>query len=69
MLQGLVSMLRDPQLLADHGQKIIEGSNPTDVLFGLNPEALAVSDIKSEAITGAATITHSRPIVDSLGLW
>ncbi|WP_027366836.1 DUF3150 domain-containing protein [Desulfocurvibacter africanus] len=35
MLQGLVALLRDPQALIEHGQKIIEGCTPAAILDGL----------------------------------
>jgi len=35
MLQGLVVLLRDPEALMEHGQRIIEGCTPNEVLDGL----------------------------------
>lgn len=35
MLQGLVSLLRDPQALMEHGQRIIEGCTPDAILDSL----------------------------------
>jgi hypothetical protein len=34
-LQGLVSMLRDPELLLEHGQKLINGRTASEVLSGI----------------------------------
>jgi hypothetical protein len=35
MLQGLVALLRDPEALIEHGQRIIEGCTPAAILDGL----------------------------------
>jgi len=35
MLQGLVALLRDPEALIEHGQRIIEGCTPAVILDGL----------------------------------
>jgi hypothetical protein len=35
MLQGLVALLRDPSALMEHGQRIIEGHRPSDLLDAL----------------------------------
>lgn len=35
MLQGLVALLRDPSALMEHGQRIIEGHRPADLLDAL----------------------------------
>lgn len=35
MLQGLVALLRDPSALMEHGQRIMEGHRPSDLLDAL----------------------------------
>ena len=70
MLQGLVSMLRDPRLLVEHTQKVIEGYNPHGILYGLNQEADSPVEIEAQSIEdNAAQEPMIKPIVDSLGLW
>ncbi len=65
MLQGLVNMLSEPDILIEHGQKVIEGQSFESVL---------------NIFTGQTTIAHSaskeqhptqtsEQYLDSLGLW
>ena len=70
MLQGLVSILGDPKSLMEHGQKVIEGYSPAEVLARLNQ---IVSDpAEKETHDTSDNQDHQppiRPLVDSLGLW
>ena len=73
LLQGLVSMLRDPNLLLDHGQKVIDGASPGNIISRLSVDNLgsAVCD-PDESEQGQEPETPSGPqpkYVDSLGLW
>ena len=69
MLQGVVSLLRDPQTLVAHGQKILEGKDASDILTGLVADTMPyVSEepqIKTEFIPEWVT-QHQ---IDSHGLW
>ena len=73
LLQGLVSMLRDPHLLLDHGQKVIDGASPGNIISHLSDDNLgsAVCD-SDESEQEQEPETPSGPqqkYVDSLGLW
>jgi hypothetical protein len=83
-LQGLVSMLRDPELLLEHGQKVIDGHSPREILARLDSKSVVVRDsdeleqeqyldnLDSEdsGTTGSGEIQEKRkPNLDSLGLW
>ena len=69
MLQGLVTMLRDPKLLAEHGQKIIEGHSPQNVIRALTQKVGENIEIETPASGDAVLPPAVKPIVDSLGLW
>lgn len=75
LLQGLVSMLRDPNLLLDHGQKVIEGADPRTVISHLSvghPGSIAYEPDESESESEDSLESQSFPqqkYVDSLGLW
>lgn len=69
MLQGLVSMLRDPRLLVEHAQKVIEGYNPHGILYGLNRLADEAIELESADSNNSPEPPAVKPIVDSLGLW
>nr|WP_321259097.1 DUF3150 domain-containing protein [uncultured Pseudodesulfovibrio sp.] len=70
MLQGVVSMLRDPATLVAHGQKILDGQDSSEILAGLvadtipplpEVELVPKTDFVPEPV-------HQRQI-DSHGLW
>ena len=67
LLQGLVSLLRDPNLLLEHGQKIIDGSSPADLLPGLAQAGLPEDDLGPEPPLPLPE--PGSPYLDSLGLW
>ncbi|UQZ90622.1 DUF3150 domain-containing protein [Deltaproteobacteria bacterium Smac51] len=69
MLQGLVSMLRDPRLLVEHGQKVIEGHSPHEVIYGLNRIADETIELEPADSNHSPEPPAVKPIVDSLGLW
>ncbi|GFM38043.1 DUF3150 domain-containing protein [Desulfovibrio psychrotolerans] len=84
MLQGLVSLLRDPEALLEHAQSMLDGRNPDDILAGFTgPGSLVLSgngetigaqedyaDVQDE---GADEMPMAPlpigPQLDSLGLW
>ncbi|MDD3311527.1 DUF3150 domain-containing protein [Pseudodesulfovibrio sp.] len=72
LLQGVVSLLRDPATLVAHGQKILEGQDASDILIGLLeqtvppiPEEKAVK-VPQTVMVGEAAHGHR---IDSHGLW
>lgn len=79
MLQGLVSLLRDPVALVEHGQKIIEGQTAHGILEGLlRQHVMPVSQDAPFMDTGEPIITdlYTSPSeyidetqLDSYGLW
>ena len=81
LLQGVVSMLRDPDLLFEHAHKILAGDAPASVLADLSgtssiAEVAQVTDIApSQPAQTAPTVAPSpvstpAPIaVPSFGLW
>ncbi len=77
MLQGLVCLLRDPAALIEHGQKIIDGQTPDQMLRQLvtrqpAPCVAAADDEEETEDDDApfADVSHEpMPQVDSLGLW
>lgn len=73
LLQGLVSMLRDPNLLLDHGQKVIEGAAPGTIISHLSaghPGLIAYEPYEPEPedIIESQSLPQQK-YVDSLGLW
>ena len=71
MLQGVVSLLRDPALLINHGQKILDGSTAEDLLEGL---VAVPTNSKRETISNNSSPIHAPPSavqqqIDSNGLW
>jgi hypothetical protein len=70
MLQGVVSLLRDPATLVAHGQKIIEGQEASDILAGLVAGTLPVpSEEKPSAKTRFVPEAVHQHAIDSQGLW
>lgn len=73
MLQGVVSLLRDPATLIEHGQKILEGQDTSGILAGLLADNMTTGfDIQSEQIPSIPQHIHD-PVhqhqIDSQGLW
>ena len=70
MLQGVVSLLRDPATLVAHGQKIIEGQDASDILAGLVAGTLPVPPKeKPSAKTRYVSEAVHQHAIDSQGLW
>ena len=67
LLQCLVALLRDPMSLLEHGQKVIDGHSPNQVLQTLSPpqETEEPETLESPVFSEAS----SPQFVDSLGLW
>ena len=64
LLQGLVALLRDPGLLIEHGQKVIDGHSPDQILLSLNcPQE------DGEPEMPVIPVAAGPQFVDSLGLW
>ncbi|MBI9113194.1 DUF3150 domain-containing protein [Maridesulfovibrio ferrireducens] len=73
MLQGVVSLLRDPTLLINHGQKLLDGYKAEDLLDGLITVP-TTSTVKPIPETSNPTPTHmtqseTQHQIDSHGLW
>lgn len=71
MLQGLVSMLRMPQEIVKHGQKILDGQNERDVLASISAMLHPVMSIDSETEEPMPIIIDisNTPALESCGLW
>lgn len=81
LLQGTVSMLRDPELLFEHSHKVLTGTTPTSILDGLTAPARvpdeALPEAEAEEATEAAEPEpepakqpqHTSVTIQSLGLW
>ncbi len=76
MLQGVVSMFRDPAMLFEYAHKILEGDAPASVLADLGsnvrapePEAQAESPVQSQPGQVTAMPAPTPIAVPSLGLW
>ncbi len=78
MLQGLVSLLQNPQALLEHGQMILEGrKNPRKVLESLFLAECAVQAEAESAAESAETEQEEPlfdnaalpPVIESCGLW
>nr|WP_321512939.1 DUF3150 domain-containing protein [uncultured Pseudodesulfovibrio sp.] len=69
MLQGVVSMLRDPVTLVAHGQKILDGKDASDILAGLVADT--IPSLPEKSIADAEFIPESvhQHQIDSHGLW
>ena len=71
MLQGLVSLLQNPQALREHGQLILDGRrNPKKVLESLFLDALP-DQASENSLEREETSrdNHIVPVIDSRGLW
>ena len=82
MLQGLVCLLRDPEALIEHGQKMIEGRSPDAVLESLLrnplPEISNINEQSDEDTADDLPMEEPEPFIiqtdqvpqlNSLGLW
>lgn len=68
MLQGLVSLLRNPEEIVKHGQKILEGQSAANVLSAMTvlpPGAPCVAEISGET----PELGPAAPALESCGLW
>lgn len=71
MLQGLVSMLRMPQEIVNHGQKILDGQDAGDVLSGICnmlPPDLNLCP-EDDGRMPVLVQTPKAPELESCGLW
>jgi hypothetical protein len=71
LLQGVVSLLRDPATLVSHGQKILEGQDASDILMGLLAQGIpcvSVEETVELPFTCVPEAVHHHRI-DSQGLW
>jgi len=72
LLQGVVTLLSDPEALVEHAQKILEGVNTSDILNDLLAENVSMDfDIQTEAVP---PLLQDAPVplqqhIDSSGLW
>jgi hypothetical protein len=71
LLQGLVALLRDPCLLLEHGQKVIDGHSPGQLLQNLGGILQTRNDSQSEEEAELPVLPAAAgpQFVDSLGLW
>lgn len=77
MLQGLISLLKNPQEIVAHGQKILEGNRPEDVLAVLTGSAsnlpilgsTPASDMADKDDFPELNIVPSPPVLENCGLW
>lgn len=70
MLQGLVSLLRSPEEVVAHGQKVLEGNNASDVLSSLiaaDAPMPVMNPVSSSMPAGC--IPQKSPMFESHGLW
>lgn len=64
MLQGLVSLMQNPQVLMEHGQLILDGrKNPKMIL-----DSLLLDECELQVDASASSLAAS-PLIDSQGLW
>jgi len=70
MLQGVVSMLRDPATLVAHGQKILDGQDTSEILAGLVADTIpSVQEAAQATKVAHAPEQPSQHQIDSHGLW
>ncbi|WP_319540967.1 DUF3150 domain-containing protein [uncultured Pseudodesulfovibrio sp.] len=69
MLQGVVSLLRDPATLVTHGQKMLDGQDSTEILAGLVADT--IQPVPEEAPSKADFVPEqsTQHQIDSHGLW
>jgi len=51
MLQGLLNILKDPKSLEEHGNMLLEGQGPEDILWGSSQPVLAYTSTDNKAIS------------------
>lgn len=68
MLQGVVSLLRDPETLVAHGQKILDGTTASHLLQSLVARQQIASVDPAGNLRPAGT-GFSSPRIESQGLW
>ncbi|WP_419788114.1 DUF3150 domain-containing protein [Pseudodesulfovibrio sp.] len=70
ILQGVVSLLRDPMTLVAHGQKILDGQDAADILSDLVADTIpgGPKEIPS-ATAGFVSEPKREHQIDSQGLW
>lgn len=70
MLQGLVSLLRSPQEVVEHGQKILEGQPAGEVLSTLSdiPSCLPCIENDMDEVPSTCRLP-APPALESCGLW
>ncbi|MBC17596.1 MAG: hypothetical protein CL942_11170 [Desulfovibrio sp.] len=70
MLQGVVSMLRDPATLVSHGQKILDGNEANEILAGLVADTTPpLPETKPAPTTDFVPEPVHQHQIDSHGLW
>ncbi|QJB56547.1 DUF3150 domain-containing protein [Pseudodesulfovibrio sp. zrk46] len=69
MLQGVVSLLRDPATLVAHGQKILDGQDTADILSGLVAETISILPQETPTVTIEFVPESVQHQIDSHGLW
>lgn len=69
MLQGVVSLLRDPATLVAHGQKILDGQDAADILSSLIADSIPI--LPEEKVARAEFVPESvqQHAIDNQGLW
>lgn len=66
MLQGLVALLRMPEEIVAHGQKILDGQAPSGILENLVMQNSPISNDRNEL---APMSNVTVPALESCGLW
>ncbi|BDQ38469.1 hypothetical protein SYK_28290 [Pseudodesulfovibrio nedwellii] len=69
MLQGVVSLLRDPATLVAHGQKILDGNDTNDILAGLVADTIPLLSAEEPVVTEFVPEPVPQHQIDSHGLW
>ncbi|MBI9088207.1 MAG: DUF3150 domain-containing protein [Desulfobacterium sp.] len=73
LLQGVVTLLRDPEALVEHAQKILEGGDASDILNGLLADDMSMDfEIQTEPVPPLLHQSHvpiNQQHIDSHGLW
>ncbi len=70
MLQGVVALLRDPETLVAHGQKILDGQDSADTLAGLVADTITIPPAKEPTHQAQYSPEPvSQHSIDSHGLW
>ncbi len=71
MLQGVVSLLREPDLLVGNAQKMLDGSSAEDLIEGLTsiPKSSITKTTSENLKQNHTPQTASQQQIDSHGLW